>query len=359
VIDLGTAAMLGVDGGTTIVDYLEPLAQFLAEEDPPTSVIFPDLLPTGVVMLLHGEPRSRKSLVAFELALAAATGTAPFGLQRFCPAAPVNVFYIQEEDPRPLTRARLRSLVRTRCGDTPPATLTVSVRRGVNLDEPAWGERLIRDCLRLDIRLLILDAARRLSTKTDEGPTKVREFIAVLRQIVTATGVTIIVVHHDIKPPVNGQDNRRRSHRASGGDWFAGCECPVHVERTTETESLVYPQDYKFSADPPPFTFKCLFNGRLITALVGVETTLERAETAGIRGQVLTWLRTNGPATKTALKQAGYGWERIAALLEGLLKEGVVDEAPGRTASSRLYFVRGESSSPPQDSSPSGRNDVP
>ena len=68
-----------------------------------------------------------------------------------------------------------------------------------------------------------------------------------LRTIVTTAGVTIIVVHHDTKPPVSGQDQRRRSQRASGGDWFAGCECPVSVERVGERESLVFPQDYKFS----------------------------------------------------------------------------------------------------------------
>ena len=67
-------------------------------------------------MLIHGEPRARKSLVAFELALSAATGTAPFGLHRFQPAAPVACWYIQEEDPRSLTRPRLRRLVQERCG---------------------------------------------------------------------------------------------------------------------------------------------------------------------------------------------------------------------------------------------------
>jgi hypothetical protein len=161
--------------------YLEPLAAFLADEDPPHRVIFPDLLPAGVIMLLHGEPRSRKSLAAFELALAAATGTAPFGLARFWPATgPVAVLHIQEEDPRALTRARLRRLVAERCGDALPATLHVAVRRGVNLDDPAWVTRLGADLTRLNVKLLVLDAARRFSVKTDEGPTKVREFTAVV-----------------------------------------------------------------------------------------------------------------------------------------------------------------------------------
>jgi hypothetical protein len=328
-----------------IGEYLQPLAQFLVEEDPPLAFIFPELLPRGVVSLWHGEPRARKTLAVFELGLAAATGTAPFGLARFAPAAPVPVLYIQEEDPRALTRPRLRAMVRARCGADVPTTMHVAVRRGVDLDDPVWVDRLIADCQRLRIRLLVLDAARRLSAKTDEGPGKVRELTKVLRLIVTGTGVSIVIVHHDVKPPTMGQDQRRRSQRASGGDWFAACECPVHVEKIGPRESLVFPEDFKFAADPAPFTFTCETTTGLITRLVGTDSTIEQAERAGIRGKVLAWLRTNGPASKTAMQQAGLGrWEALAPTLEMLLKEGKVDAGPGRQKGSLRYFL----ASPPE-----------
>ena len=325
--------------------YIDRIADFLAEEDPPVNVIFPELVPCGVIVLLHGEPRARKSLAAFELALAAATGTAPFGLARFMPPEPVTVLYVQEEDPRPLTRARLRALVNTRCGDDRPETLHVAVRRGVDLDDALWIERLIADLTRLEAKLLVLDAARRLSTKTDEGPAKVRELVAVLRRIIVATGVAIVIVHHDTKPPQTGQDARRRSQRASGGDWFAACECPAHVEKISARETLVFPEDYKFIGDPAPFTFACEVEDGLIVRLVGIDTTTEHAERAGLRGKILDWLKANGPATKTAMKQAGIGqWSAIEAALEVLTKEHKVDAAPGRKRGSLRYFVPGEPS---------------
>jgi AAA domain len=355
--DLGKAATASETNGVEQSDYIEPIEAFLAEEDPPLHVIFPDLLPCGVMTLLHGEPRARKSLAAFELALSAATGTPPFGLERFRPAAPINVLYIQEEDPRALTRPRLRRLVRERCGGRALSTLDVVVRRGVDLDDPFWVARIVEDLRRRDVKLLVLDAARRLSIKTDEGPAKVRELIAVLRSIVTEADVTIVIVHHDIKPPLNGQDQRRRSQRASGGDWFAACECPVHVERLDEGDSLVYPQDYKFSADPRPFTFSCVLDGRLVARLVGADTSTESAETAGVRGKLLAWLRTNGPASKTAMKKAGFGWESVATALDGLLREGAVDAGPGRKAGSLVYFVSKATVSDPQDGSTAGRSD--
>jgi len=343
---LHAARSNGHRGGAGVgVEYLEPIDAFLAEEDPPTRVVFPDLLPCGVIMLLHGEPRARKSLTAFELAVSAATGTAPFGIERLRPAAPIRVLYVQEEDPRALTRPRLRRLAQDRCGDLVPDTLYVAIRRGVDLDDPVWVARLIEDLRRLDIRLLVLDAARRLSSKTDEGPTKVRELIGVLRSIVIAAGVTIVIVHHDVKPQREGQDQRRRGQRASGGDWFAGCECLVHVERVSERESLVFPQDYKFSGDPAPFTFACHVEDGLIARLVGTDLTTEGAERAGVRGKILDWLRANGPATKTAMKKAGLGrWETIEEALDALCRDGKVDAGPGRKAGSLRYFVAGESS---------------
>jgi len=345
-LDLEAAATLTTNGHEPLSEYLQPIATFLAEEDPPVNWIFPDFLPCGVIMLKHGDPRARKSLAAFELAIAAATGSAPFGLARFKPAAPVPVVYVQEEDPRSLTRPRVRALVRERCGDSPPPILHVAVRRGVSLDDPLWVERLIADATRLGAKLLILDAARRLSALTDEGPAKVRELTAVLRSIVTRAEVSIVIVHHDVKPSRSGeQDARRRSQRASGGDWFAAAECPVHVERLNDRESLVFPQDYKFADDPAPFTFRCEIRDRLIVRLVGVDTSTQDAEHVGVRGRLRDWLKANGPATKTAMKKAGLGrWETIEAALEYLQKAGEVDSSPGRTAKSKLYFVVGQPS---------------
>jgi hypothetical protein len=342
-IDLGIAAN---STNSTDADYIESIADFLTADDPTQEFVFPDLLPRDVIMLVHGEPRARKSLVAFELALSAATGTTPFGLSRFKPGEAIPVLYVQEEDPRPLTRKRLRQLVQARCGDEYPTTLHVAVRRGIDLDDPAWTERIVGDLKRLKVKLLVLDAARRLSAKTDEGPVKVRELTAVLRTIVSTAGVTIVIVHHDVKPPTNGQDQRRRSQRASGADWFAACECPVHVEKLGANESLVFPEDYKFTTDPAPFTFTCEVDptDRLIARLVGEDTSAEHAERAGRRGKVLDWLRANGPATKSVMQKAGLGrWDTIADALDFLMKDGKVDAAPGRKAGSFRYFVVGES----------------
>jgi len=77
-----------------------------------------------------------------------------------------------------------------------------------------------------------------------------------LRRLTVETGVSICGCHHDIKPGRDGHDDRRRSHRASGGDWFASAECPIAFERSGERSTLVIPEDYKVSTDPEPFSFR-------------------------------------------------------------------------------------------------------
>ena len=62
--------LVGVEPGSA-QGYIDPLPDFLAEPDPPSRFVFSDLLPADVMLLLHGEPRSRKSLTAVELALGA------------------------------------------------------------------------------------------------------------------------------------------------------------------------------------------------------------------------------------------------------------------------------------------------
>src|SRR5262249_12625323 len=148
------------------------------------------------------------------------------------------------------------------------------------------------------------------------------------------TGASIVIVHHDVKPPSTGQDQRRRSQRASGGDWFAACECPVHVEKISASESLVFPEDYKFSADPAPFTFRCEITDGFIARLIGVDITTEHAESAGASGKLFAWLKANPQSSKTAMKKAGFGWESVETHLGALMKAGKVDAGPGRKAGS-------------------------
>jgi hypothetical protein len=143
-------------------------------------------------------------------------------------------------------------------------------------------KQLIRDLKQLDARLLVLDAARRFSAKTDEGPAKVRELTGVLRRIVNQAGVAIIIVHHDVKPPQQRPGAAPAQPAGVRGRLVRGVRRARSMpKRLSDAESLLFPQDYKFSADPSPI----ILDGRLIARLDGTTVSSENAETARRAGQ--------------------------------------------------------------------------
>jgi len=228
---------------------------FLSSIDPPIDYLISELLPAGVIALIHGEPRTLKTWGALDIALAAATGTPAFGLDRFSVLQSIRVLYSSQEDSAHLVRQRANALLRGR-GIVCPEGLMFAVHAGINLESAQWQETLITDVQRHGVRLVILDPIRRYSINVDKGPAEVRALTAYLRRLCVETGATVLLVHHDVKPPATSTDNRRRGHRASGGDWFAAAECPISFEIAGESQTVAYPESYKLSSDPDPFTFQ-------------------------------------------------------------------------------------------------------
>src|SRR5438105_3083223 len=103
--------------------YIHFAPAFLAQVDPPMEYLVNELIPAGVIALLHGEPRTRKSWAALDIAIAVATGnTRAFGLERFAVGRPLPVLYSSQEDGAALVRGRAKALLRGRGIETWPDT---------------------------------------------------------------------------------------------------------------------------------------------------------------------------------------------------------------------------------------------
>src|SRR5262249_29606461 len=189
-------------------DYIEFAPVFLDGEDPPREYLVPELIAEQVIALFHGEPRARKSWAALDIAIAIATGTPAFGMERFRVKTALPVLYSSQEDSRYDVRIRAKALLRGRGIYEWPATLGFSVFKGIDLDNVEWRERLIRDIPRCGFRYFCLDPVRRYSVNADKGPAEVRLITASIKKIVIATRATAGLVHHDVKPPANGKDER-------------------------------------------------------------------------------------------------------------------------------------------------------
>src|SRR5262249_12441927 len=182
------------------------------------------------------------------------------------------------------------------------------------------------------------------SVHADEGPTEVQRITRFLRQIVVSTGATVLINHNDVKPPSNAKDERRRGHRASGGDWFAASECPIAFEPAGESCSLVYPESYKLSTDPAPFSFRIETDDpqRPVRAsLIGEDTTVQRAPDFAAEKKILAYLAQD-PGASGSRVATGCQMNKDTALMTlGRLKRaGKIDsvEAEKRGKATKWFI---------------------
>jgi hypothetical protein len=325
------------------VSFIDWASDFLSAVDPPIRYLINELLPERAIVLLHGEPRTRKSWTAADMAVSLATGRPAFGLPRFSVSSPVRVLYTSQEDSAFLVRPRFKALLKGRGIDGFPENLAFAVFKGIDLDSPEWRENLIGEIQRQQIQAVIFDPIRRYSIHADEGPSEVRKITGYLRRLVNETGATVVIVHHDVKPPQNGPDNRRRGHRASGGDWFAAAECPISFETAGDACTLAYPESFKLSSDPEPFKFQLETDDprQATTArLVGETATAAEASTLAIDEAVLAYLSGQpGASTNTITKALRKGAGVVKQSLERLFVAGKVDCVEG-ARKAKLWTVR-------------------
>ncbi len=322
--------------------WIERAEAFLAEPDAPDAWLVDQLLPEQVLCLVHGEPRARKSWFALELAVAMATGTPAFGLSRFSVPVPVPVLYSSQEDARSRVKKRVRRFLDGRGVSTPP-TMYLSVHADINLEDPNWQQTMIEDGRRLGLKAIILDPIRRYSPNADKGPAEVRAITSFLRKLSVEVGCTVIIVHHDVKPNAKEEDNRRRGHRASGGDWFAASEAPIHLAVAGRDRSLVVPEDYKFSDDPGPFVFSIEGKSTSPTVrLLAEDASADDAQRLAVEEKILNFLGEHPGATENSLAKATRTRrETLKEVLERLSITGRCDSAPGPRRSI-LWFLAPE-----------------
>ena len=346
-------AIQAVEALELLVDFAP---YFLSVEDPPVEYIIPELIPKGAQTCWHGAPRTMKTLGAcrelapskqesttyepslvckllilgcrllipdrllasLESGIAAATGTPAFGMERFRPRRSYRVLFSSQEDTASIVRLRARKLLSARGITDFPDKLAFAVHKGINFDQSESRERFFDEITSLGFELVIIDPIRAYTAHADKGPADVVPIAKFFRRLIVH-GITVLIVHHDTKPPASGPDNRRRSHRASGGGWFSASECPVSFEKIGDRQSLVSPEDYKFSADPKPFiiTYDEDANG---IRLIGETKSAGEAATLAIDEAVLAYLANHpGESGRAVTKALRKGSQIVADALERLL----------------------------------------
>jgi len=236
------------------------------------------------------------------MAIAAATGTPAFGLERFKPSRQFRVLYCSQEDTNAIVKPRARKMLAARGITEIPDNLGFSVHKGINLDDSRWEEHFYAEVLGNAIELVFLDPIRYFTEHADKGPADVMPVTKYLRRFAEVR-ITPHLSHHDVKPPATGSDSRRKNQRASGGGWFSSSECPMTFEKISPIEALVSPEDYKISGDPAPFKIRYVEDENGIR-LIAETTRSCDAKALALDEKVLTYISENQGKSGSRIAEA-------------------------------------------------------
>jgi len=309
-------------------DLIEPeksLCPFVPYEDfiqGPTEIpwLVPDLIPEGGLCLIAGRPKAGKSLLALNLALAVSSGSDFLG--RPCRQAPAAV--IQLEDPLALIRSRLAAMDGHPSGGFLYFDNEARWNEATKLSLPAYVEEL-------GLKLLIIDPLVRWSPPgaKENSAEDMAVLMYGLRDLVRATGCSVLAVHHSRKSGGSGGDSIRGSsailgavdaalilHR-SGDDEGEAWEIEGTSARLEISSRMAAIDDETLSLDIEALTWQSEGSARTYQR--------ERQE-----NRILDLLEGEGPMPAGAImEQLGVTSATFYRCINSLKKRGLIGEKQG------------------------------
>jgi hypothetical protein len=164
--------------------------------------------------VIGGEPKSNKSFLALDMAVAVASGAPCLG--RFAVRSPGRVLLYAAEDAAPTVRERLEGISLAAGFKLQTLDIQVITVPSLRLDLPDDRQKLTATIAQLRPRLLILDPFVRLHRCRENESAEVAPLLAYLRELQRQFAVAVTVVHHARK----GADKARAGQALRGSSEF-------------------------------------------------------------------------------------------------------------------------------------------
>ena len=200
----------------------------------------------GGVGVIGGAPKSCKTWLALEIAVAVASGRPC--LDRFDVAQPGRVLVYAAEDAPEQMRERIESLARARRTDFNALDVCLILEPSLRLDRTDDLRRLRETLARYRPTLLVLDPYVRLQRVDENDATKVSSVLAALRELSRTFHLAVTLVHHTRKNPT---DNAGLALRGSS-DFYAWADSILYLRR--RRGDLLLTSEHRFAPPGPPLT---------------------------------------------------------------------------------------------------------
>jgi len=201
------------------------------------------------VGIIGGEPKSCKSFLALDLAVAVAAGTPC--LRRFTVLRPGRVLLYAAEDALHIVRRRLDGICAAAGLAIADLDVQVITAPTLRLDLGADRASLDETIARLKPRLLILDPFVRLHRIDENASGEVAPLLAFLRELQRRHGLAVIVVHHARK----GAGNMRAGQALRGSSEFhAWGDSNLYLRR--DGDNLTLTVEHRAASAMPTITLE-------------------------------------------------------------------------------------------------------
>lgn len=206
-----------------------------------------DLWAEEAVGCIGGTPKSCKTWLALELAVAVATGRHALGRFPVRPSSSAPVLLYAAEDSPVAVRDRVAGIAKARDTDLDRLALGLITVDGLRLDLPVHRERLAATLAKVRPRLLVLDPLIRLHRGDENSSAEISELLGWLRTQQREHHTAIMLVHH-VRKSAAGQPGQ--SLRGSG-DLHAWGDSNLYLLRNQGR--LVLHAEHRSNPSPPPF----------------------------------------------------------------------------------------------------------
>ena len=274
------------------------------------------------VGVVGGEPKSFKSFLALDLAVAVASDSCCLGQYPALQAGPVLLF--AGEDALHIVRQRLEDIARARRVAFDSLEVHVITEASLRIDLEEQRQRLRQSVDRMRPRLLILDPFVRTHRIDENLVADVAPLLAYLRELQRQFQMAVVLVHH-----------ARKAHHARPGQALRGSseihawlDSALYLRRKNDQAHLTI--EHRAAPAPPPLTLRLDTHDGAVALRVVDQVQDPEPRTIPARDRILQALSAvSQPMTQRALREASrMRAATVGEVMAELIAEGRVIEGP-------------------------------
>jgi hypothetical protein len=253
----------------------------------------------SAVGIIGGSPKSCKSYLGLELAVAVASGTPALGQYAVTQSGPALIYLA--EDSLSDVRQRVAGLARHRALDLQHLAIHAITVPRLRLDRTADRQRLFETTRQLRPRLLLLDPLVRLQAINLNDATEVAQLLSALRDLQRRFDVAVILVHHTCKFIPAGTQAGQGLRGST--DLHAFGDSNLYLRRVRD--QLVLSMEHRAAAAPEPIGLQLVTTNEQAIHLqvTGPATRSDQQRNGSLTDAVLQSLAQYPTMTRQAMRE--------------------------------------------------------